>query len=261
VQRIERWLESPSSENSALPAHAIERWGVMPALQLSGDKRRAVARYVVTLATTMQHEPGTPGMGMQQRMGHGARDMPHGGGMGMQHRHGQAQDVPADTTAAIVRAGEPAAAALRTGLMRRLSAALQAGPAEGAIRVCAVEALPLTDSIARATGVQLKRTSERIRNPLNAPDALEQSALSWFAAEQRAGHAPSQLVQRDGASFRYYAPLRIAAPCLNCHGAVESLTPAVRSALEQRYPNDRATGYAEGDLRGLIRVTVPAAGL
>jgi hypothetical protein len=37
------------------------------------------------------------------------------------------------------------------------------------------------------------------------------------------------------------------------------MDPAVRTALEETYPEDLATGYEAGDFRGLIRVTVPAS--
>ena len=41
---------------------------------------------------------------------------------------------------------------------------------------------------------------------------------------------------------------------MTCHGPVERLSPATKAALEQTYPNDRATGYSEGQIRGVISV-------
>jgi hypothetical protein len=173
-------------------------------------------------------------------------------------------DVAGGLTAAetenVTRIGEEAAQALREGLSARLSAALAAGAPEDAIGVCADEAMPLTDSIAAATRVLgVKRTSLRVRNPRNDPDALERAALEWFADREGGEPRPTLLVQRDDGDYRYYSPLRVAAMCTSCHGPAESLPDPVRSALRERYPDDKATGYAEGDLRGLIRVTVPAA--
>jgi hypothetical protein len=46
--------------------------------------------------------------------------------------------------------------------------------------------------------------------------------------------------------------------CLQCHGTADTIAPEVRQAIETLYPNDLATGYTVGELRGLIRVTVPA---
>jgi hypothetical protein len=52
----------------------------------------------------------------------------------------------------------------------------------------------------------------------------------------------------------------VEAPCLSCHGPREAIVPAVVSSLEARYPDDRATGYAAGDLRGALwaEAEVPA---
>jgi hypothetical protein len=50
------------------------------------------------------------------------------------------------------------------------------------------------------------------------------------------------------------------ATTLACHGPEEALQPEVRAALDQRYPEDRATGYAAGDLRGAFWAEVPLAG-
>jgi hypothetical protein len=161
--------------------------------------------------------------------------------------------------AEVTRIGEGAATSLREGLTARLTAAMAEGGPVAAIDVCAVDALPLTDSIAAASpATAMKRISLRTRNPHNAPDEAERAALEWFEARAAAGERPASLVQRYGGDYRYYSPLRAAAPCLNCHGPLESLAPATRTALEARYPDDQATGYGEGDLRGLIRVTVPA---
>jgi hypothetical protein len=39
----------------------------------------------------------------------------------------------------------------------------------------------------------------------------------------------------------------------------ERLDPSVLQALAERYPADRAVGYAEGDLRGFFWAEVPKA--
>jgi hypothetical protein len=165
--------------------------------------------------------------------------------------------VPDSIQHEVARVGEEAAQSLRAGLSQRLMAAIAANGPAAAIDVCAFEAMPLTDSIAAATGFELKRTSLRIRNPRNAPDSLEVLALEWFDAHE--AEAPTSLVQMDGEVYRYYSPLRTAALCTQCHGPAESLPEPVHSVLRERYPADRAVGYREGELRGLLRVSVPAA--
>jgi hypothetical protein len=170
--------------------------------------------------------------------------------------------LPPDADAAIAATGAAAARALRERLVQRLTVALETGGPAGAIDVCANEALSLTDSIARAGGggVRIRRISDRVRNPANAPDDGDREALAEFKAELRSGRAlPERLVLAAGPdSVRYYEPLRVAPLCLQCHGPVDALDAQVREVLSARYPDDSAVGYSEGDLRGLIRVTIPA---
>ena len=73
---------------------------------------------------------------------------------------------------------------------------------------------------------------------------------------------PGLLVQKleatpeHPAELRIYKPLTLAAQCLACHGDPATFSPSLRAALTQQYPEDTATGYAEGDWRGLIRVSL-----
>jgi len=67
----------------------------------------------------------------------------------------------------------------------------------------------------------------------------------------------AEVVNDDaGPRLRYLRPLVIKGTCLNCHGDVESMEPELRTVLEERYPDDEAVGYQEGDLRGAVSVTV-----
>jgi hypothetical protein len=45
--------------------------------------------------------------------------------------------------------------------------------------------------------------------------------------------------------------------CANCHGPADSISPAVRHLLTERYPVDRAVGFADGEIRGWFWVEMP----
>jgi hypothetical protein len=165
----------------------------------------------------------------------------------------------------IVALAAPAAAALRQGLVTRLTAALEEGGPAGAVEFCSSEAIPLTSAIQAGMegGLTLKRTSFRYRNSANAPDEAEEAALLRFERSLQGPEGPlSHLTQRvSETEYRYYEPLYVGEPCLQCHGVPERLAPGVGVILEERYPGDLATGYAAGDFRGLIRVSVPSTAL
>ena len=101
-----------------------------------------------------------------------------------------------------------------------------------------------------ATGLGLKQTSERYRNPANQPDAFEKGVLGKFQAagwEKGQGYAEATDVKGKKA-VRYLQPLYIAKSCLACHGDPKGELDIAGRAKE---------GYQEGELRGAVSVTVP----
>ncbi|MGD2067972.1 MAG: DUF3365 domain-containing protein, partial [Gemmatimonadota bacterium] len=164
--------------------------------------------------------------------------------------------LTADEEAHARDVGGAAAATLQSTLAPRLMAAMQEDGPAGAVRFCAGAADSLTAAASEAAGVEVARTSLRVRNPDNAPDRWEEAALRHFQALVEAGDSlPAGWVQPVSAEeMRFYAPLRIAPLCVNCHGPRDALAPGVAEILDAEYPDDRATGYRPGDLRGLVRV-------
>ncbi len=156
--------------------------------------------------------------------------------------------------------GAAAAQAVMTTLQTHLVTSMEEGGPVQAVEFCAGRALALTDSVSESLGdgISIKRVTEMHRNPENAPDASEIEAIRYFEAALSAnGSLPDDWVQETpSGELRYYRPMTIAPPCLNCHGDPDSMDPRVREALETAYPGDLATGYEAGDFRGLVRVTV-----
>ncbi len=171
------------------------------------------------------------------------------------------QHVAAIPDAEVVAIGDSAASTLSRELMGRVRAAIDQGGPAYAIDFCSEQALPLTAAVADSLGVGIKRTTMRVRNPKNAPDEWEQAALEFFESELTAGKPlPAYHIQRFDGQVRYYKPIVVADFCMACHGPRESLDPAVRQALDARYPDDQATGYRPGDFRGVIRVDLSDRG-
>jgi hypothetical protein len=56
---------------------------------------------------------------------------------------------------------------------------------------------------------------------------------------------------------RLAAPILVGAPCLACHGDPASQPEALRAALRASYPQDAATGYRAGELRGAVILSRP----
>lgn len=93
----------------------------------------------------------------------------------------------------------------------------------------------IAELASRADGIRLHITSLDPIRPANEPDPWEADALQRFEAGEAEVLA---LVQEAGAPVhRYMAPLIVREPCLQCHAS---------------------QGYALGDIRGGISVTMPA---
>lgn len=134
--------------------------------------------------------------------------------------------------------------------------AMGSGP-DKAIEVCRSEAPALAAQLSRDTGARVRRTSLRVRNPGNAPDAWEAAALRDMSRRIAGGEPASQVeVHAVVDGQRRYAKAIVMEPmCVMCHG--ERLAPAVAAAVRARYPVDAATGFRPGELRGAFSVSWP----
>lgn len=123
------------------------------------------------------------------------------------------------------------------------------GPA-AAIRVCRDEADEITKRIAGTTGVRMGRTSHRLRNPDNTPP-------KW--ADHLPEKRPEQpeVFRRTDSRIGITQPIRLSKECATCHGPEEQIPDAVQKELNASYPQDEATGFQPGDLRGWFWVEVP----
>ena len=149
----------------------------------------------------------------------------------------------------VVAVGTAISGASFMALSGHLGKAMGAGGPIKALNYCNTKALPLTDSLSQAFQVSIKRTSLKNRNPENAPSEAETKVLQAF--EQASGESPHQIGRSDK-DITFYKPIRLAAPCLKCHGTPgEELATEVHATIQELYPGDKATGYSEGDLRGM----------
>lgn len=168
--------------------------------------------------------------------------------------------------AEVRKLGEDAINRLATTLVREVTNAMTKDGAAGAVEVCHLKAVPMTNGtvagLPRITA--MKRTSLKLRSPANAPDAAEKLVLDHIQELLDNGDPPPPLlvqrIEHPGAApeWRVYKPIGMLPKCLACHGDSEGQPEALRAKLAALYPTDEATGYSAGEWRGLIRVTVAA---
>ncbi len=103
------------------------------------------------------------------------------------------------------------------------------------------------------TGYQLRQVSSKYRNPKNKPDNFEEKALREFKKDKNLSEYKGIDKIEGKRVLRYLIPLYIEEACLKCHSAKET----VPEFIKEDYPEDKATDYTYGDLRGAISVAVP----
>jgi len=132
-----------------------------------------------------------------------------------------------------------------------------------ALEFCSIHAIPLTQAVSTNERVFLRRVAIRTRNPENKPDGTESQVLAGFAEQLKRGEPPSPVVQTDRYQDRYFEPIIINNPlCLNCHGTPGGqIKPETLAIIRKLYPDDTATGFAMGDLRGMWSVIFPRPAL
>ncbi len=100
---------------------------------------------------------------------------------------------------------------------------------------------------------KVRRTALKIRNnSVNTPDATDKKVMQAYESSIAAKtFTPKNIkVVQEGDVTRVYKPLIVKKVCLKCHGS--NLDPKIADALKSAYPEDKAIGFKEGDLRGVI---------
>jgi len=141
-------------------------------------------------------------------------------------------------------------------LKPQLKQAMAEGGPSQAITVCADLAPGIAESLSVASGWKVTRVSLNPRNASRAiPDSWEKTVLAEFDRRQRAGeHAESlHFGEVTGGQYRYMQAQGVEPLCLTCHG--KGLADATVLTLQEYYPDDMATGYSLGQVRGAISLS------
>lgn len=168
-----------------------------------------------------------------------------------------AGSVLADEAKLLVEA-RGVASAIPPKLLNVLVEEIKTGGPEGAIGVCREKAPQMAKAASEQSGWAIRRVSLKNRNPKAVPDAWEEATLKDFDKRAAAGESPASLEKSelvadgDKKTYRYIKALPTHELCMNCHGATENLSSAVKARLGELYPDDKAVGYRPGQIRGAM---------
>jgi hypothetical protein len=139
-------------------------------------------------------------------------------------------------------------------LKTHLISAIETEGIGNSIKYCNIQAFPILDSLSKEYGVEIRRTSLKVRNPKNKPLNIEEDILTEFQEKYKKGEILKPVLKKyqDG-RIVFYSPIIIDNPiCLNCHGPNKiMITKTNEQIINSLYPTDEATGYIIGDFRGM----------
>lgn len=174
--------------------------------------------------------------------------------------------LSAETRNAAVQRGKAVVAETFSLLSSNLQSAIQQGGISNALPFCSLAASPLTAGMAGKHGVTIRRVTHKARNPTGQADPVELAILQQFEAALRAAAAtnpPPLVTNLTADTVTFFAPIVLNNElCLKCHGEPgKDIAPENVAVIQRLYPQDRATGFKLGDLRGAWRIDVQLASL
>ena len=162
----------------------------------------------------------------------------------------------ADSPKAMVAEARSLVKSFGGSLKQALQAAIKEGGLTNGIGVCKTVA-PEIASNNSSGGWVISRTSLKVRNPENTPTDWQEIQLLAMDRQPVKNGKPVEVWQVSEASgqpaFQYMSAIPTQKLCLGCHG--KSIAPEVKAKLAELYPEDKAPGFSEGDLRGAFVVT------
>lgn len=176
-----------------------------------------------------------------------------------------AETTPNNIETTIVESTRNIASQLLNTLGQKLKTALSTDGPHAAVSVCKEAAPAIANSLSAEHGVQITRVGTRVRNQkMGTPNVWQKEALTQFEERLAMGEKPADLEYwkvvetTNGKRELHYAKAIVVQPqCLTCHGQTQDIPATLAEKIRQEYPNDQATGYSAGKLRGAVVITKP----
>ena len=141
-------------------------------------------------------------------------------------------------------------------LLKAVSNSLKNDGVVATIDYCKLNAYPLTDSLAKVHKAHIRRTSHKVRNLKNTPDSLEQVVLQTYLKQHKKLEETPEILVQQADKVHYFAPIFVAAPCLKCHGKINTdISKVAYTAIGNAYPQDRAINFEAGAIRGIWSIS------
>lgn len=139
-------------------------------------------------------------------------------------------------------------------MLTELTTALKAGDTEKAISQCKDKSPIIQKEIQDKHGFEVKRVSDKPRNPNSKPDAWEMSVIEGWKKNAQEKKPLEPVTLKTDSEYRVMRPIIIATEtCLKCHGDDKTMDKKAAKSIKEMYKTDMAKGYTTvGQVRGAI---------
>ncbi len=221
------FFKNPTVEHSKMPG-AVEKFGLMPKLEIEEEKLTKIAQYLYNADLSNSKWRSNQKISSPNTLSN------------------------LDTSSTLIEQGKTIAMQTKAILGKNLMGAIQTKGAEGAVEFCNTRAIHLTDSMGNYFTKEVKRVSDKPRNLINLATEPFLSKITEYKKSLANGtELKGGSLEWEGSTYTYY-PITTNKMCLQCHGKKDSeIKPNTLAKINKMYPNDKATGYSENELRGI----------
>ncbi len=235
VNTIWHFVEKPTKEKAKLKG-AVKRFGVMPYQKYNEAEIKAIASFMYDYQI---EEPAWFKAHWEEN---------HGGEYNQQGE----EFSSASTQKSLEEIGLSYANSTKAQLGKNLMGAIQQQGILHALEFCNVQAMPITDSMAKVHQAKIVRVSDKNRNPTNKASLEEASYISLFQEVLNKGEEPEPILVSENGKNRFYYPIVTNDMCLKCHGDVgQEIEEKTYEKILELYPQDKAIGYDINQVRGI----------
>lgn len=225
------FINNPAESKTQMP-DAISSYGLMPKLSFKEEELRLIAEYLY------HHD-------MESEEWYSAWET------------FQKEDVHLKQNISYEDRGRNIANGAKAQLGKNLLAAIKQRGTTGAVTFCNTRAIALTDSMANVYHASVKRVSDRNRNPDNKASEAETEYIEQQKQRLLNGEKTTPKLFEDGDKMTGYYTIETNKMCLQCHGRKDKdITPETYAEISRLYPEDKATGYSENEVRGIWVITM-----
>lgn len=226
---VDMWdfLHEPTLEKSKMP-EAVEKYNLMPKMSYNKNQISNIAHYLYQ--SSIEKEDWFDKVFPAEKEKYSVKS----------------------TTITPLEQGKQIAMKTKSVLGKNLLKALNTKGTDEALAFCSTKAIHLTDSMSTVLKAEVKRVSDNNRNPANSANENELAYIQMSKEKLKNGEEIKPLItSSDGKHVGYY-PIMTNQMCLQCHGNITTdIKQSTINKIDENYPNDKATGYGENELRGI----------